>query len=333
MAAVDAVAGDGLGVLMPDGEHVVATALRAALAPQDEKRHREVAAAIGAVVGEADRGSGAILVAGRPDRLGVAEASQIFGEGLRLQHGRVAEQVAQKEFGLRADQPFRKSSRLDQKEPMPSRGRRLLGGRHDVEQCHTLDALRMVARQSVGDPRPAVVPGDSEALEAERRIVSTWSRANARFEYSVLSGPAGGLELSPQPRRSDATTVNSVARRGASLPTSDGTAGSRAATAEAARCRRSPGLCRHRCLDPPGLKARKEVGHWSFPAPPVARPLVIMSALRFAMSRFLSDLIASLTRARYGAEPRRVLPSPRRRAQISHRRRAATAAGATVRTV
>ena len=87
MAAVDAVAGDGLGVLAPDGEHVVATALRAALAPQDEKRHREVAAAIGAVVDEVDRGTGAILVAGRPDRLGVAEASQIFGEGLRLQHG------------------------------------------------------------------------------------------------------------------------------------------------------------------------------------------------------------------------------------------------------
>jgi len=180
---------------------------------------------------------------------------------------------------------------------------------------------------------PRSCPATAKRLKPSARIVSTWSRANARFEYSVLSGPAGGLELSPQPRRSDATTVNSVARRGASLPTSDGTAGSRAATAEAARCRRSPGLCRHRCLDPPGLKARKEVGHWSFPAPPVARPLVIMSALRFAMSRFLSDLIASLTRARYGAEPRRVLPSPRRRAQISHRRRAATAAGATVRTV
>jgi hypothetical protein len=80
------------------------------------------------------------------------EAAQIFGKHFRLQPHRIAQQraqlVAQKELSLRADQPFRESTRLDQKEPVPASGRRLLvdrleavEGRHDVEQCHTLDVL------------------------------------------------------------------------------------------------------------------------------------------------------------------------------------------------
>src|SRR5204863_744557 len=101
-------------------------------------------------------------------------AAQIFGERLRLQLRRIAQQraelVAQKELGLRADQPFRKSSRLDQKEPVPARSRGFLvdrletvEGRHDVEQCQTLDTGGMIARQAVGDPRAAVMTGDGEA--------------------------------------------------------------------------------------------------------------------------------------------------------------------------
>ena len=58
---------------------------------------------------------------------------------------------------------------------MPAGGRGLLvdrfkavKGRHDVEQCQTLDPIRVITRQAVGDPGAAVMPGDSEALEAER---------------------------------------------------------------------------------------------------------------------------------------------------------------------
>jgi hypothetical protein len=41
-------------------------------------------------------------------------------------------------------------------------------GRNDVEQCQSLDALGVIARQAVGDPGATDVPSDSKALEAER---------------------------------------------------------------------------------------------------------------------------------------------------------------------
>jgi len=50
MAALDAVAADRLGMVAPDREHIVAAALRAALAPQHEKLRGQLAAAIAAVV-------------------------------------------------------------------------------------------------------------------------------------------------------------------------------------------------------------------------------------------------------------------------------------------
>ena len=71
MAAGDGLSGDVVGVVAPHRQHVVAAALPAALAPQDEKRHRELLAAVGAVVFQIDARAGAILVAGRPDRLGL----------------------------------------------------------------------------------------------------------------------------------------------------------------------------------------------------------------------------------------------------------------------
>ena len=42
-------------------------------------------------------------------------------------------------------------------------------GRHDVEGRHAGDALGPVERHAEGDARAAVMPGDGEALEAERR--------------------------------------------------------------------------------------------------------------------------------------------------------------------
>ena len=59
---------------------------------------------------------------------------------------------------------------------MPARGRGLLVDRleaverrHDVEQCQALDLFGVVARQTVGDPRAAVMAGDHKPLEAKRR--------------------------------------------------------------------------------------------------------------------------------------------------------------------
>src|SRR5207249_6893499 len=56
VTAGDGLAADILGVLAPHAEHVEPAALRTALAPQHEQRHRELAAALGAVVFEVDRG-------------------------------------------------------------------------------------------------------------------------------------------------------------------------------------------------------------------------------------------------------------------------------------
>src|SRR6266851_5917387 len=74
MAAGDAMAADVFGVLAPHRQHVVAAALAAALALQRQQRHGELSAAVGAVVIEVDRRTGTVLVAGRPDRLRIAEA-------------------------------------------------------------------------------------------------------------------------------------------------------------------------------------------------------------------------------------------------------------------
>jgi hypothetical protein len=132
---------------------------------------------------------GAVFVAGRPDRLGILEAAQVFGEDLGSEHHGIAQQVAQEEFGLGADQPFGQSARLDQEEPMKARGRCLLVDsfeaverRHDVEQRQALDPLGMIAREAVGDARPAVVAGEAKRSKPSAAIVSTWSCAKARFE-------------------------------------------------------------------------------------------------------------------------------------------------------
>src|SRR5262249_50624260 len=90
MAAVDGTAGHRLCMVAPDTEDVVAAALGAALPPQHQERHRQTTAAVGAVMDEVDRSTGAVLVAGRPDRLRVLEAAQVFGKDFGFECGRIA---------------------------------------------------------------------------------------------------------------------------------------------------------------------------------------------------------------------------------------------------
>jgi len=126
---------------------------------------------------EVDRGAGAIFVAGRADRLGIAEAPQILGIGLRLVRAcgaGQAQHLAQKQLAFRRDQALGKRRGLDQEKPVKAAGRRLLvdrletvQGRHDVEQRRALDPFRMIAQQPMRHPRAAVVPGDAEPIEAE----------------------------------------------------------------------------------------------------------------------------------------------------------------------
>jgi hypothetical protein len=191
-------------MLAPHGEHIITAALRAALAPQHEERHSRL---LGAVVDKIDRGPGTVLVAGRPGRLGVLEAAQILGERFRLQLRRIAQQraqlVAQKEFRLRADQPFRKSSRPDQKRTgansrSPPSGRSSRNGRGSA-RCQAVPYARCAQ-----DGR-APIGGRPAPRGRARRRRSARSRALASFRLgrgpthasNVLSGPADGLELSP----------------------------------------------------------------------------------------------------------------------------------------
>jgi len=71
---------------------------------------------------------------------------------------------------------LRQTAALDQKEPVPAAGRRLLVDRlkaverrHDVERRPARDLVGMVAEQPVRHPRATVVSGDREAVVAERR--------------------------------------------------------------------------------------------------------------------------------------------------------------------
>src|SRR5207237_6065540 len=64
-----------------------------------------------------------------------------------------AEHMAQKEFGIAADHVLRQAATLDQKEPVPAAGCRLLVDRletikrrHDVKRRTVRDLVRMVAQ-------------------------------------------------------------------------------------------------------------------------------------------------------------------------------------------
>jgi hypothetical protein len=71
---------------------------------------------------------------------------------------------------------LRQAAALDQKEPVPAAGRRLLVDRlkaverrDDVQRCPARNFLGMIAEQPVRHPSAAVVSGDREAVMAERR--------------------------------------------------------------------------------------------------------------------------------------------------------------------
>ena len=131
---------------------------------------------------------------------------------------------------------------------------------------------------------PRSCPATAKRSKPSARIVSTWSRANARFECIVRpGGRLGAIAIAAQVGRDDGELGGQA--RSELAPHQMGL---RVAVQQ--QQRRPATACHQvdagtRCLDPPGLKARKEVGHWSFPAAPAARPPVIMSALRIAMSR------------------------------------------------
>ena len=106
---------------------------------------------------EVDRRAGAVLIARRADSLWVPEAAQVLVPRRQLDRILIVQQgpehMAQEEFGVAADHVFRQAAALDQKEPVPASGRRLLVDcletvkrRHDVKRRAARDVVGMVAQ-------------------------------------------------------------------------------------------------------------------------------------------------------------------------------------------
>ena len=83
MAAIEGLAAHVGGALAPGREDVEVFLHDAALAPEREKWAFDPPVEVGLVMGQVDRGRGAVVLAGGMDRRGVAEAAQIFGQRLR----------------------------------------------------------------------------------------------------------------------------------------------------------------------------------------------------------------------------------------------------------
>jgi len=128
---------------------------------------------------EVDRRRGAVILADGVARRRVAVAAQVFGEGRRLGRARrlalAVDVLAQEEFGVGADHPFRQWFRLDQEEPPEVAGGEVLVGagvhrrrRRDVDHGDARHRLGMVQRHAVRHPAAAVVAGDAEAVMAQQ---------------------------------------------------------------------------------------------------------------------------------------------------------------------
>jgi hypothetical protein len=126
---------------------------------------------------QVDAGPSAVIFAGPVDSRRVFETAQVLVERLlsnRARPGsRPVEPRPQEILCAVADQRLRERRGLDQEEPVPILGRELLGHdrvrqRDDVEHRRLGHDVGMLDRQPPRDPRPAIVPRHSEALEAER---------------------------------------------------------------------------------------------------------------------------------------------------------------------
>src|SRR4051812_30929800 len=173
MPAVEGTAGDlGLADPAPCLQHVEPPVHHGALAPQGERRAGELATggAVLAVMDEVDGGGGAVILAHRVDRRGVAEAAEIFAQRLLAEGGAAgapgADLALQVEVRVLPDHMLRKTVGLDQEVPViVARRDFLVGGleqgqsRHDVEHGKGGDPRRVVQRQPVADPAAAVVAG------------------------------------------------------------------------------------------------------------------------------------------------------------------------------
>jgi hypothetical protein len=159
VAAIDAEAAHVVGMVAPHLEDVIAASLPATHPPQHQHRHPDLLREVRTVLYEyeVDRRAGAVFVAGRADRLRVPEAAQVLVPRRRLDRVLVlqqgAEHMAQEEFGVAADHVLRQPAALDQKEPVPTAGRRLLVDRletverrHDVKLRAARDLVGMVAQ-------------------------------------------------------------------------------------------------------------------------------------------------------------------------------------------
>ena len=180
MAASQLAAAHVGGPLAPGGEHVEVPLHQAFLAPQRQQRALDLAVHVGLVMVEVDAGGGAVILARGMDARRIAETAQVFGQGLFGESLHAAAPLVQLRpevvRRVMADEGFRQAVALDEKEPVVVAGgdllvdgRKDLVGGHDVEDRQLLDLAGMVEGHPMTDPAAAIVTGDRERLEAERR--------------------------------------------------------------------------------------------------------------------------------------------------------------------
>src|SRR5579864_3617854 len=150
----------------------------AALAPQYEQRTRDLPRFACRVMVEIDRGSGAVVLAARMNRLWIAEATLVFGERARIEMREAgtpaAELAVQEVNGIGADQTLGQVERLDQEEPVIVGGRECLIGvrvhrarRRDVDDRELRHGVGVIETKPMRDASAAIMADQAETRMAE----------------------------------------------------------------------------------------------------------------------------------------------------------------------
>ena len=220
-------------------------------APQNEHGAGDLAAlgAADPVVLEIDGRGGTIIFAHRGDRARVVGGAQIVGEGF------VAKEAGK--FGLarrmriepgrwgRIDEFFGKRVRLGKPEPMIVAEREghvgpleMLDRRDDVEHAETLDPVRVVEGQAMGNASAAIMRDHLEAVVAEIGHQFGEVAGHAGLGIGgVIAGDAGleAFAIAAQVGGDDGEPFGE--RRGGGMPHGMGSADYRAASGAADRSR------------------------------------------------------------------------------------------------
>ena len=135
------------------------------------------------------------------------------------------EDVVEHRFRVGAQQPLGHRRGLGQQAPRPVPERwpaahalELVDRRDDVQHREPVDALRVVERHPVADPRATVVTDDREALVSEARHDLHQLGGHLPLRVALAARASGRRCRAPYPRMSGATTVGDGQRTADAVP-------------------------------------------------------------------------------------------------------------------